>query len=141
MLTIRDAIPSDAPFLAECIMAGIHFCDFDKPLTDDMSYILESLTECETQEDTLYSFSKTRVAEMDGKPTGALLSYPGEYYKELREKTFRQYWPGFFTEYPDSDMETDPGSIILTLWQSIRTTGSWALEERSWRMASRRVSH
>lgn len=113
MLTIRDAVPSDVPFLAECIMAGFHISDFDKLLSDDLSDILESITECETREDTLYSSSKTRVAEIDGKQAGALLSYPGEYYMELRDKTFRQYWPGFFTEYPDSDPETDPGKYYL----------------------------
>ena len=29
MISFRDARPSDAPFLAKCIMAGMHFYDFE----------------------------------------------------------------------------------------------------------------
>ncbi len=112
-VTIRDARKEDAPFLAECILAGFHFSDFDEMVSDDMSDTLERLTECEACEDTLYSFTKTRVAEVDGTPAGALLSYPGELYLELRDKTFREYWPAFFTEHPESDPETDPGEYYL----------------------------
>ena len=66
-LIIRDAVPEDAPFLAECIMAGMHFCDFDEFLNDDMSDILDNLTRCEAREDVLYTWKHTRVAEVDGK--------------------------------------------------------------------------
>ena len=40
MLTIRDAKPSDAPFLAECILAGMHFYDFEDVLSDDVTVFL-----------------------------------------------------------------------------------------------------
>lgn len=113
MLTIRDAKPSDAPFLAECILAGMHFYDFEGFLSDDMTDLFERFTECEGREDTLYSWKNTRLAEVDGVPAGALLSYPGELYLELRDKTFREYWPAFFTEHPASDPEADPGEYYL----------------------------
>lgn len=113
MLTIRDAKPSDAPFLAECILAGMHFYDFEGFLSDDMTDLFERFTECESREDTLYSWKNTRLAEVDGVPAGALLSYPGELYLELRDKTFREYWPAFFTEHPASDPEADPGEYYL----------------------------
>lgn len=112
-VTIRDARKEDAPFLAECILAGFHFSDFDEMVSDDMSDALERLTECEACEDTLYSFTKTRVAEVDGTPAGALLSYPGELFKELRDRTFRQYWPSFFELYPNDEPEADPGEYYL----------------------------
>ena len=112
-LLIRDARPEDAPFLAECIMAGMHFHDFGEGMSDGMSDILEGLTECEGREDTLYSWTRTRVAEVDGKPAGAFLSYPGELYLDLRDKTFREYWPAFFTEHADDDPETGPGEYYL----------------------------
>ena len=67
-LHIRDARPSDAPFLAECIMAGMHFWDFDDIMNDDLSDILDGITECETRTDTLYTHARTRVAEVDGAP-------------------------------------------------------------------------
>ena len=112
-LHIRDAYPSDAPFLAECIMAGMHFWDFDDIMNDDMSDILDSITECETRTDTLYTHSRTRVAEVDGTPVAALLSYPGALYKGLRVRTFREFWPAFFVEHAGDDPETDPGEYYL----------------------------
>ena len=88
MLTIRNAEPSDAPFLAKCILAGMHFYDFEDILSDDMTDFLERFTECEGR-------------------------YPGELYLELRDKTFREYWPAFFTEHPVADPEADPGEYYL----------------------------
>lgn len=110
---IRPARPEDADFLARCIMAGMHFYDFEEELSADNAAILENLTSCEKRPDTLYSFSRTRVAEIDGKAAGALLSYPGNLYKDLRESTFQEYWPGFFTQFADDDPETDPGEYYL----------------------------
>lgn len=112
-LHIRDAYPSDSPFLAECIMAGMHFLDFDDIMNDDLSDILDGITECETRMDTLYTHARTRVAEVDGTPVAALLSYPGTLYKELRDRTFREYWPAFFVEHAGDDPETDPGEYYL----------------------------
>ena len=111
MATIRDARPSDAPFLAECILAGMHFADFDSDNKADA--LLKNLTECEGREYTLYSYSRTRIAEVDGKPAGALLSYPGELYKTLRDRMFREFWPAFFTEFDTGETETDPGEYYL----------------------------
>lgn len=62
---IRDARPDDAPFLAKCIMAGMHFYDFEMDVPDDAD-IYERLIESERREDLLYSFRYTRVAELDG---------------------------------------------------------------------------
>ena len=110
---IRDGRPSDAPFLAKCIMAGMHMYDFEEALNDDMSVILERLSICEERTDTLYTHARTRVAEFDGTPVAALLSYPGELYKPLKEKTFRELWPGFFAQFASDDPETGPGEYYL----------------------------
>ena len=112
-LHIRDARPSDAPFLAECIMAGMHFWDFNEFMNEDLSDILEGITECEARTDTLYSHASTRVAEVDGTPVAALLSYPGALYRELRDRTFMEYWPAYFTEHANDDPETEPGEYYL----------------------------
>lgn len=112
-LHIRDGRPSDAPFLAECIMVGMHMYDFEETRGDDLTDILERLTACEERTDTLYTHARTRVAEIDGTPVGALLSYPGELYKELKEKTFREFWPAFFQQFSGDDPETDPGEYYL----------------------------
>ena len=112
-IVIRDARPTDALFLAECILAGMHLYDFKDIVNDDLADALERITVCEGREDTLYTYSRTRVAEVDGKPAGALLSYPGELYKELRDRMLREYWPAFFIQFGNDDLETDPGEYYL----------------------------
>ena len=109
---LRDATPSDAPFLAKCIMAGMHFYDFETEVPEDTN-IYERLTECERREDLLYSYRHSRVTEMDGIPVGSLLSYPGEIYRELRHKTFRELWPDLAQMDAESEMETGPGEYYL----------------------------
>ena len=111
-ITIRNARPGDAPFLAKCIMAGMHFYDFETDIPEEVD-IYERLIECERRDDLLYSFRYTRVAEMDGIPIGSLLSYPGEIYRELRHKTFRELWPGLAQMDAESEMETGPGEYYL----------------------------
>ena len=111
-LTIRNATPSDAPFLAGCIMAGMHFYDFEAETPPDRD-IYDRLVKCEVREDLLYSYARTRIAEVDGTVAGSLLSYPGDIYREMREKTFRELWPDFFRDHGDSDQEADPGEYYL----------------------------
>lgn len=111
-LTIRDARPSDAPFLAKCIMAGMHFYDFATPHPEDTE-IYNSLVDCERGTDLLYSHVRTRVAEVDGVAVGSLLSYPGDIYRDMLVKTFRKIWPGFFQRKEPSDQEADPGEYYL----------------------------
>ena len=36
-IVIRDARPTDAPFLAECILAGMHLYDFEEIVNDDLA--------------------------------------------------------------------------------------------------------
>lgn len=109
---IRDARPTDASFLAKCIMAGMHFYDFETDVPEATD-IYERLIECERREDLLYSYRRTRVAEIDGAPVGSLLSYPGEIYRELHRKTFREFWPELAQMDAESEMETGPGEYYL----------------------------
>lgn len=111
-LTIRDATISDAPFLAKCIMAGMHFYDFETDIPENKD-IYDRLVKCEQRKDLLYSYARTRVAELNGKTAGSLLSYPGEYYKELRHRTFTELWPEFFKMDQTSEQEADPGEYYL----------------------------
>ena len=113
MLVIRDATPEDAPFLAECIMAGMHFYDFEPEMPEDKADIFRRLTECERMTDTIYSYARTRVAEYGGRLAGALLSYPGEIYREARRKTFAELWPDLMHIERDSDQETEAGEYYL----------------------------
>ncbi len=109
---IRDARPEEAPFLAKCVMAGMHFYDFETDIPGD-NEIFERLVACERRTDTLYTYVHTRVAEMDGIAVGSLLSYPGDIYRELRHKAFTELWPELSEMDATSDQETDPGEYYL----------------------------
>ena len=111
-VVIRDARPDEAPFLAKCIMAGMHFYDFETDIPED-SEIYWRLVECEGRDEWLYSYRNTRVAEADGIAVGALLSYPGDIYRDLRRKTFTELWPDLVRMEAESDQETDPGEYYL----------------------------
>jgi len=117
-IVIRDATPEDAPFLAKCIMAGMHFYDFETDIPENQDNprnqdIYRNLVDCEKREDYLYTYKQTRVAEIDGVPVGSLLSYPGEIYKELRHKTFTELWPDLAEMDENSEQETGPGEYYL----------------------------
>ncbi len=86
-MIIRDARPEDAPFLAKYLVAGMHFYDFETEIPENKDIYL-NLVDCERRTDLLYSYKDSRVAEVDGKVVGSLLSYPGDNYKELRRKSF-----------------------------------------------------
>ena len=112
-MIIRDARPEDAPFLAKCIMSGMHLYDFEECVPEQMAGIFSGLSVCETLDDTLYTYRNTRVAEVNGNQAGALLSYPGEEYLSRKERTFREFWPGYFSEHGADKPETDPGEWYL----------------------------
>lgn len=111
-MTIRDATPSDAPFLAKCVMAGLHIYDFESEIPKDEKKF-QLLTECEQRGDLLYTYRNSRVAEVDGISVGSILSYPGEFYKELRRRTFSELLSDFATLDTDSEQETGPGEYYL----------------------------
>lgn len=112
-LNIRPARKEDAQFLAKCIMAGMHFNNFEDNNSSELQDMLKCLTDCEERPDTIYTFKHTRVAEIDGVPAGSLLSYPGEIYKEVRTRTFREIWSDMGDVDNDSEQETGPGEFYL----------------------------
>lgn len=111
-INIRDAKPSDAEFIAWTVMAGIGV------VWSDLSCAVPM---CQT-EDSIYSWKHSRIAQTeDGSPAGCLISYPGEIYAALRDKT----WSLFRREEREageplqsykelrSDPETFPGEYYL----------------------------
>ena len=107
-MKIRNAEPFDAPFLAKCVMAGMHLFDFEEE-TPDNGELYNRLTEYERRDDLLYTYKNSRVAEVDGVVVGSLLSYPGDIYKELRHRTFIELWPDMMALDAESEQETCPG--------------------------------
>lgn len=111
-MLIRDATPEDAAFLAKCLIAGMHFYDFETEIPKNKDIYL-NLVDCEKRTDLLYSYKDSRIAEVDGKVVGSLLSYPGDNYKELRRKSFAVFWPDYMAIDEESEMETGPGEYYL----------------------------
>ena len=111
-MTIRDATPSDSPFLAKCLIAGMHYYDFETEVPQ-YTDIYNTLIEAEKREDLLYSYKNCRIAEEDGVVAGSLLSYPGDGYEELRRKTYTELWPDYARKVVTYPLETDPGEYYL----------------------------
>lgn len=97
-MEIRDAEPGDAGFVGWVMLTALDIpadSRFNKP-------------EVWKREDILYSWTRTRVAVIDGRPVGALISYPGEEYARLRIHT----WELIFgqPEEPEADAKLDAGT-------------------------------
>ncbi len=95
---IRNAQPSDADFIARTVLSGVGYAAFDAQalrepvqLTDSfmpLSSAVDVFKEICAREDTLYSYARTRIACVDGRSAGALISYPGEDNAALRTFTW-----------------------------------------------------
>lgn len=110
---LRDATLDDAPFIARVVLAGIDMLDIDAVLPDEQRAIFEHLIEICRMDDTLYSYCNTRIAEVDGKPVGALVAYDGACYAKMREKTFGLVQQTSGMDLSRNAMETGPGEFYL----------------------------
>lgn len=117
--SIRDAAPSDAEFIARNILAGVG-CDVFSENADEnrieigqkMMTVADAVRlfrgMCAAP-DTLYSYTRTRIACVGGRPAGSLTAYPSDEYPELRELT----WGRLGASGTDSDQECRPGEFYL----------------------------
>lgn len=112
-INIRDAKLDDAPFIARVVLAGIDMLDMDAVLPDEQRAIFEHLIKICRMDDTLYSYLNTRIAEVDGKPVGALVAYDGARYTTLRAKTFGLVQQTSGMDLSHNAMETGPGEFYL----------------------------
>ncbi len=95
---IRDAQVSDADFVARTVLSGVGYAAFDAQalrepieLTDSfmpLSSAVDVFRDICAREDTMYSYARTRIACVDGRSAGALISYPGEDNAALRTFTW-----------------------------------------------------
>ena len=107
-ITIRDAREEDAEFLGQVILAAAHMEDMESGAIREAS-----LTEICRRSDTLYSWRNARIACVNGKRAGAMVSYSGESYGEARSITFPLF-PGLTqAELDATDIETFPGEWYL----------------------------
>lgn len=104
---IRDAVADDVKFVSDCVLASVDLYDFvNESIEKDIA-----LKVC-GMEDTLYSYRNARIATVDGRAVGCLVSYDGSIYEEARKKTF-QLFKDAGREMTDTGVETQPGEYYL----------------------------
>ncbi len=96
--TIRDAVPSDGEFIARNVLAAMGYEVFSGAEADQKIEIgsaslniheaVVAFGELCARPDTLYSYTRTRVACVDGRPVGSLTAYSGDDYLPLRDLTW-----------------------------------------------------
>lgn len=135
IVQFRDATLEDAPFIARVVLAGIDMLDIDAVLPDEQRAIFEHLIGICRMNDTLYSYLNTRIAEIDGKPVGALVAYDGARYARMREKTFGLVQQSSGLDLSRNAMETGPGEFYLDSMAVLSVNrgmgiGKWLMRDR-----------
>ena len=117
---LRKGRASDAPFIADDVLAAMGYDIFNPELPADagtsfgpISAVREALIKVCSKEDTLYSWKNTTIATFCGKTAGAIVSYDGGSYKETAERTFALMAKLLNTEKPEPGSETGEGEYYL----------------------------
>lgn len=77
---------------------------------EDLDWVKESCSD----EVSMYSWNKSIVAHVNGKPVGAIISYPGDDYEALRQYTWRSIWKDLDSEtIQKTEVEAYPGEYYL----------------------------
>lgn len=77
---------------------------------EDLEWVKESCSD----EMSMYSWNKSIVAHVNGKPVGAIISYPGENYDVLRQYTWKRLWKDIDAgTIRNTEVETYPGEYYL----------------------------
>ena len=134
-IVLRDATLEDSPFIARVVLAGIDMLDIDAVLPEEQRAIFEHLIGICRMNDTLYSYLNTRIAEIDGKPVGALVAYDGAHYARMREKTFGLVQQTSGLDLSRNAMETGPGEFYLDSMAVLSVNrgmgiGKWLMRDR-----------
>lgn len=119
IFTIKNATPSDAEFIAGNVLAGMGYDVFSKDADDAVIEIghgqvsipeaIKSFGEICSLPNTLYSYSRTRIAYVDGIPAGSLTAYPSDDYTSLRDYT----WSLLGADGSSTEAECRPGEFYL----------------------------
>jgi ribosomal protein S18 acetylase RimI-like enzyme len=101
---IRDAAADDARFVAWTVLTAL---DLDE---DGIEDVVRSCSEVRS----LYSWRHARIATVDGKAVGCLISYEGADYMALRNLTWQGIWGGIDEAYLQTiEAEAGPGDFYL----------------------------
>ncbi len=112
-IILRDARPDDASFIARAVWAGMDMLDLGETIPDKQMPMYEYFTGICRRDDTLYSYLRTRIAECDGETVGALVSYDGGEYAQLRERTFGLFENATGRKISHNAMESQAGEYYL----------------------------
>ena len=129
--TIRDAEPSDSEFIARNLLAAMGYEVFSDAEADSKIEIgsvslniheaVMAFSEVCARPDTLNSYTRTRVACVDGRPVGSLTAYSGDGYLPLRDLTWgllNSIFDGSAMPVEDSPRatpDTDPAAIETSM--------------------------
>lgn len=103
-ITIHKASPKNIEIVAWAVLTAL---DMD---TEDLEWVKESCVD----ELSMYSWNKSIVAHVNGKPVGAIISYPGNDYDALRQYTWKRLWKDIDSEtIRKTDVEVYPGEYYL----------------------------
>ena len=112
-ITIRDAVATDAPFIARCVWAAIEMLHIEDDVPDEMCDAFSYLVDICLMDDTLYSYRNTAVAEVDGCIVGALVAYDGARYAAMRKTTFDLVEKNMGVKLEHNAMEMGEGEFYL----------------------------
>lgn len=77
---------------------------------EDLKWVKESCSD----EMSMYSWNKSIVAHVNGKPVGVIISYPGDNYDALRQYTWKRLWKDIDSEtIRHTEVEAYPGEYYL----------------------------
>lgn len=113
VITIRDAVAADAPFIARCVWAAIEMLHIEDDVPDEMREAFSYLVGICLMDDTLYSYRNAAVAEVNGCVVGALVAYDGARYAAMRKTTFDLVEKNMGVKLEHNVMETGEGEFYL----------------------------
>ena len=117
-MILRRATEKDAPFIALAVMEALGDDIMERIQANNIGnedrHSLDLITGVVRRTDTLYSWQNTLVAEADnGILLGAMVSYHGDNYLEMRDRTFSLLDELITFDVSAMDAETVPGEYYL----------------------------
>lgn len=116
-MIIRKATIEDAPFIALVVIEAVGndiMEEMQGGLCEESRRKVKSLTRVVQQNDTLYSWQHTIVAQAeDGTLLGAMVAYPGDDYVAMRQRTFAMVEELITFDVSTMDAETGEGEYYL----------------------------
>lgn len=101
---IREARREDARLVAYAVLTALDMG------TEDIERFVDSCSD----EQAMYSWKDSFIAEVNGQPAGCLIAYEGSRYKQLRERTWPRLWLDMSEdELKNVEIETFPGEFFL----------------------------